>query len=202
MRILVGVPRRATGAAFAALLLGWGSVACGSGTAAEGSPKVTPAAAVAKAAKKAEASMKAEPLVMSMKMTSFDSQRGGRPLEIRFVDRAMYVRGSTLRPEKLKGKSWFSAAPAVWGSGAVDNRSYGVLPGQLQANPIAQSRLLTASKDLRTLGTETVAGVTTTHYAGTVHSRALIRESLDQFMQLEISEPNTTTRSPAPAHST
>lgn len=114
----------------------------------------------------------------------------------------MYVRGSTLRPEKLKGKSWFSAAPAVWGSGAVDNQSYGVLPGQLQANPIAQSRLLTASKDLRTLGTETVAGVTTTHYAGTVHSRALIRESLDQFMQLEISEPNTTTRSPAPAHST
>ncbi|MHC5902763.1 LppX_LprAFG lipoprotein [Streptomyces sp. S6] len=174
---------------------------------------MTPAAAVAKAAEKseavtslhyriagtvpgrgrleAEASMNAKPLAMSMKMTATAAQRGDRLLEVRFVDKVMYVGGSVLRPEKLKGKHWLSAAPAVWGSGGAYNQSYKVLPSQLQANPAAQSRLLTASKDVRVVGTETVDGVTTTHYKGTVHSRGLISEGFDQFMQLEISDPLT-----------
>ncbi|MFD4561285.1 LppX_LprAFG lipoprotein, partial [Streptomyces sp. NPDC058469] len=71
------------------------------------------------------------------------------------------------------------------------NQSYGVLPSQLQANPTAQSTLLTGSKDLRLTGTETVDGAKTTHYKGTVDSKGLTGGSFDQFTQLEVSDPLT-----------
>lgn len=175
--------------------------------------KVTPAAAVATAGKnaeditslryrisgtvpgkgrlEAEASMNTQPLAMSMKMTAATVQGGNAPFEIRFVDKVMYVGGSAIRPESLNGKSRLSAAPAVWGRGGVDNQSYGVLPSQLQANPTAQSTLLTGSKDLRLIGTETVDGARTTHYKGTVNRKGLIGGRLDQFFQLEVSDPLT-----------
>lgn len=217
MSVLVSVPGRVTSLAFATVLLAGGSVACGggakTGAAVADPPEVTPAAAVAKAAKKsediaslhyrisgtvpgkgrleAEASMNTQPLAMSMKMTAAADQGGNGQLEIRFVDKVMYVGGSAVRPEKLNGKSWLSAAPAMWGRGGVDNQSYGVLPSQLQASPLSQSTLLTGSKDLRLIGTETVDGAKTTHYKGTVNSKGLIRERLDQFMQLEVSDPLT-----------
>lgn len=203
--------------AFAAVLLAGGSVACGAGaknnSAVANPPKVTPAVAVAKAAKnasdiaslhyrisgtvpgkgrlKAEASMTTQPLAMSMKLTTTAAQGGNSQLEIRFVDKVMYLGGSAVRPDKLNGKSWLTAAPAVWGRGGVDNQSYGILPSQLQASPIAQSTLLTGSKDLRLIGTETVDGAKTTHYKGTVNSKALTLGSLDQFTQLEVSDPLT-----------
>jgi len=220
------VPRRVTSAAFAALLLAGGTVACGGGSpsdsANQGSPRVTPATAVAKAAAnseritslhylvtgtvpdkgrlEAEASMHTEPLTMSMKMNATDQGRDGR-LEIRFVDEVMYVGGSAIDSEKLDGKSWFSADPAVWGRGAVDNKSYGILPRQIEGNPAVQSTILTASKDVRRIGTETIDGTRTTHYRGTVTSSGIgaardtaaskaARErqidSLDQFMALRI----------------
>ncbi|MER5522984.1 hypothetical protein ABT075_00005 [Streptomyces sp. NPDC002677] len=222
MSVLVSVPRRVTSAAFVAVLLAGGSVACGGGaksdSAVAGHPKVTPVAAVARAEKnakditslhyrisgtvpgkgrlEAEASMNTQPLAMSMKMTAAAAQGGngqGRcgQLDIRFVGKVMYVGGSAVRPEKLHGKSWLSAAPAIWGRGGGDNQSYGVLPSQLQANPTEQSTLLTGSKDLRLIGTETVNGAKTTHYKGTVNSKGLIGGRLDQFMQLEVSDPLT-----------
>ncbi|MEU0432411.1 hypothetical protein ABZ153_12380 [Streptomyces sp. NPDC006290] len=203
--------------AFVAVLLAGGSVACGgvakSGSAVAAPPKVTPAAAVANAGKnaeditslryrisgtvpgkgrlEAEASMNTQPPAMSMKMTAAAVRGGNAPLEIRFVDKVMYVGGSAIRPEKLNGKSWLSAAPAVWGRGGVDNQSYGVLPSQLQVNPTAQSTLLTGSKDLRLIGTETVDGAKTTHYKGTVNRKGLTGGRLDQFIQLEVSDPLT-----------
>lgn len=203
--------------AFVAVLLAGGSVACGGGAKSSSAvakpPKVTPAAAVAKAGKnaeditslryrisgtvpgkgrlKAEASMSTQPLAMNMQMTTPTSQGGNSQLKIRFVDKVMYVGGSAVRPEKLNGKSWLKAAPAIWGRGGVDNQSYGILPSQLQASPIAQSTLLTGSKDLRLIGTETVDGAKTTHYKGTVNSKALTPGSLDQFIQLEVSDPLT-----------
>jgi len=126
-----------------------------------------------------------------MKMTAAADQGGNSELKIRIVDKVMYVGGRAVRPEKLNGKSWLSATPAIWGRGAVDNQSYGVLPRQLQPNPIAQSTLLTGSKDLRLIGTEMVDGARTTHYKGTVNSAAMEGERLDQFMQLEVSDPLT-----------
>ncbi|MEW1774577.1 hypothetical protein [Streptomyces sp. NPDC086777] len=215
--VVVSAPRRVTGAAFVALLLAGGSVACGGGaksdSAVAGQPRVTPAAAVARAGEdakditslryrisgtvpgkgrlEAEASMNTQPPAMSMKMTAAAAQGGRGQLEIRFVGKVMYVGGSAVRPEKLNGKRWLSAAPAVWGRSGGDNQSYGVLPGQLQASPTEQSTLLTGSKDLRLIGTEAVDGAKTTHYRGTVNSKGLVGGRLDQFMQLEVSDPLT-----------
>ncbi|WP_189779719.1 hypothetical protein [Streptomyces tauricus] len=224
-------PRRVTSAAFAVVLLAGGAVACGKGSvsdsANEDQPKVTPAAAVAKAAKnsediaslhyritgavpergrlEAEASMSTEPLVMRMQMAMAD-QSENRRLEVRFVDKVMYVGGSAIASEKLDGKSWFRADPAVWGRGAVDNNSYRVLPSQLEGNPAVQSTILTGSKDLQKAGTETIDGTRTTHYRGTVTSSGLSAardaaadkatrerqiESFDQFMALHIDETLT-----------
>ncbi|MEH0557541.1 LppX_LprAFG lipoprotein [Streptomyces sp. B21-101] len=139
----------------------------------------------------ADASMTAQPPAMSMDLNTAVSQGGGGQLRIRFTNKTMYVGGSAIHSEKLKGKHWLSAAPAVWGQGATDNQSYRVLPSQLQANPASQSTLLTGSKDLQTVGTETVDGVPTTHYKGTVNYDALRGERLDQYMQLEASGPLT-----------
>ncbi|MFJ9715876.1 hypothetical protein ACIRPQ_08040 [Streptomyces sp. NPDC101213] len=188
---------------------------------------MTPVAAVAKAAKnsegitslryrvtgtvpekghlRAEASMSTDPLTMSMKMTAPGRDRDGR-LEIRFVDEVMYVGGSAVDSGKLQGKSWFRAEPAVWGRGAADNRSYGVLPRQIEGNPIVQSTLLTGSTDLRMIETETIDGTRTTHDRGTVTgdglraareaaadetSRERRIEGLDQFMGLGVSDTLT-----------
>ncbi|MGB9996208.1 hypothetical protein ACPMJQ_16705 [Streptomyces pseudogriseolus] len=216
---------------FAAVLLAGGTVACGgaaeSDSAKEDPTKVAPATAVAKAATnsedirslhyritgtvpekgrlEAEASMNTEPLTMSMKMTAA-GQDGDSRLEVRFVGEVMYVGGSAVDSEKLGGKSWFRAAPAAWGRGAVDNDSHGVLPRQIEGNPVVQSTLLTGSEDLRMIGTETVDGTRTRHYKGTVTSGGLLAartgavdeaarerliESLDQFMGLGVSDTLT-----------
>ncbi|WP_342211024.1 hypothetical protein [Streptomyces sp. MH60] len=217
-----------TSAAFAVVLLTGGTAACGEGSASDpasadnGLSEVTPAAAVAKAASdaeritslhyrvtgtvpewgrvKAEASMRTAPMAMGMEMNA-TGRYGGRPLEVRFVDGAMYVRGDAVASEKLKGASWFSAEPAAWGLDLTDNNSYGVLPRQLEGNPVVQSVMLSASKDVRRIGTETIGSVSTTHYRGTVTKRGVgaardaatgkaARErhidSLGQFFELRI----------------
>ncbi|WP_308401187.1 hypothetical protein [Streptomyces sp. AC512_CC834] len=189
-----------TSAAFAVVLLTGGAVACGEEAASdsasvnEGSPGVPPATAVAKAATgsegitslhyrvtgtvpeqgrvTAEASMSTAPLTMSMKMNVTDQGEDSR-LEVRFVDEVMYVRGDAVNSEMLKGASWFSAAPAVWGRDAVDNNSYGLLPRQLEGSPAVQSAMLTASKDVRKVGTETIDSTRTTHYRGTITSKGI-----------------------------
>nr|WP_234352858.1 hypothetical protein [Streptomyces sp. NRRL B-1140] len=203
--------------AFAAVLLAGGTVGCGGGSGGE-----TPAAAVAKAAEnaegirslhyrvtgtvpergkvEAEASMGTEPAIMKMSMDTAGQGVKGR-MEIRFVDKAMYVGGSAIDSGELGGKSWFSADPAVWGRGATDNQSYRVLPTQLEGNPAAQSTMLTAAKKVRRIGSETVNGTRTTHFRGTVTGPDIMaardaapdkagRErqigNLDQFMTLHI----------------
>lgn len=225
------IPRRVTYTTVAAVLLAGGTAACGQDTGSasvkDDSPRTTPAAAVAKAAKnaedirslsyrivgnlpgkgrlRAEASMNTEPLAMSMKMTAA-GQRPHVQTQIRFVDEVMYVGGSAVASQRLSGKSWFKADPAIWGRGAVDNNTYAVLPRQIEGSPVLQSTILTGSKDLRSIGTATIEGTRTTHYRGTVTSSSLraahraatnkeTREheidSLDQFMALRLENPLT-----------
>lgn len=190
-----------TSAAFAVVLLTGGTVACGEGAASdsasanEESPEVTPVKAVAKAAASAghitslhyrvtgtvpewgrlnaEASMHTAPMTMDMTMNATDGRYGGSRLEIRFVDGAMYVHRDGVDSGKLKGASWLRAEPGTWGSDLFDNKSYGLLPRQLEGNPVVQSAMLTASKDVRRVGTETIDGVPATHYRGTVTSKGV-----------------------------
>ncbi|MFI9377196.1 DUF1396 domain-containing protein [Streptomyces parvulus] len=184
MKTSVRVP---VGASVAALLLAAGAVGCSGG--AEESPEMTPAAAVAKAAKnteeietiryrmtgrtpeegrvKAEAQMQLEPEpAMSMKMTALD-QGGGQSAEIRLVDKAMYIGGGAEAAKEMDGKSWMKFDLAALGAGGEELDQLGSA-SQADKNPATESTFLTGAKDVEKVGTETVDGVETTHYKGTV----------------------------------
>ena len=172
-------------ASLAALLLA-GAVGCGKGE--EKSPEMSPAAAVAAAAKNAdavtsfryrmsgtvpeqgtvrgEAAMSVEPLAMSMKMTVEGGEDAGE-VEIRLVDQALYMGGGAEAAKEMDGKSWlkFDMSAADGGAGAG---GMGAAGGQARKNPAADSTFLDGSKDVKKIGSETVEGVRTTHYAGTV----------------------------------
>ncbi len=179
---------------------------------------MTPAAAVAKAAKKAEdidsfryrmtgrvpeqgrvkaeAAIRMRPtLAMSMKMTALDQKTDGTA-EIRLVDKVMYIGGGAAA-EELDGKSWLKFDLSELGEEGLNDSSLGA--GQADRNPADQSTFLTGSKDVENVGTETVDGVKTTHYKGTV-TRKGFRESLkgqddataerrvNQFLKLGVDE--------------
>ncbi|MET7745821.1 DUF1396 domain-containing protein [Streptomyces sp. NPDC005385] len=180
------VRRGATGAALAALVLGGGAVACSKGT--DQSPEMTPAAAVAKAAKNteditslhyrmagkvpeegrvtAEASMSMKPLAMSMKMTAADSGTDG-PVEMRLVDGAMYIGGGAQAAKEMDGKSWIKFDMSALGAGKGMSADQ-LGGGEADKNPAAESTFLTGSKNVKKVGTETVDGVKTTHYKGSI----------------------------------
>ncbi|WP_030145439.1 hypothetical protein [Streptomyces violaceorubidus] len=180
--------RMPVGAGLAALLLAAGAVGCSKDDTASESPEMTPAAAVAKAAKnseeinslryrmtgkvpeegrvKAEAQMQIKPtLAMSMKMTALDQGADGTA-EIRLVDKAMYIGGGPEAAKEMDGKSWIKFDLSAMGAGDELNQLGGA--SQADKNPATESTFLTGAKDVEKVGTETVDGVKTTHYKGTV----------------------------------
>ncbi|MDT0610092.1 LolA-like protein [Streptomyces lancefieldiae] len=185
MKTSVRVP---VGAGLAALLLAAGAVGCSKEDGADESPKMTPAAAVAKAAKnteeidslryrmtgrapeegrvEAEAEMQLKPTVaMSMKMTALD-QGPDATAEIRLVGKAMYIGGGAEAAKEMDGKSWMKLDLSAMGAGEELNQLGGA--SQADKNPATESTFLTGAKDVEEVGTETVDGVKTTHYKGTV----------------------------------
>ncbi|WP_210572697.1 DUF1396 domain-containing protein [Streptomyces sp. GESEQ-4] len=176
---------RATGAGLAALLLAGGAVGCGT----EQSPEMTPVAAVAKAAEKtekitslsyrmrgevpsdgrveAEAVMRMEPTAMSMKIRMPDDPEVKGAVEMRIVGKSLYIGGEAMAGQ-MDGKSWMKIdAPK---SGGGEHRLGAETAGLAQAerNPAAESAFLTGADDVTEVGTETVDGVKTTHYKGTL----------------------------------
>ncbi|MEU9066202.1 DUF1396 domain-containing protein [Streptomyces sp. NPDC048109] len=183
MKTSVRVP---VGAGLAALLLAAGAVGCSKDDAE--SPEMTPAAAVAKAAKnseeinslhyrltgktpeegriKAEAEMQMKPtLAMSMKMTALDQGAEGTA-EIRLVDKAMYIGGGPEAAKEMDGKRWIKFD--LSGTGVDEQMNQMGSASQADKNPATESTFLTGAKDVEKVGTETVEGVKTTHYKGTV----------------------------------
>ncbi|MFE3169914.1 LppX_LprAFG lipoprotein [Streptomyces sp. NPDC059224] len=140
---------------------------------------------------KGEVSMTTKPWAMNMKVTAESGTAWHGPMEFRFVKDTMYAGGSALRARRADHKGWLRAAPAVWGRGSSQNQAFGLLPNVLEENPIEQTALLTGSKDLKMVGTETVAGASTVHYAGTVAKDDVTGDRLDQLIGLEITEPLT-----------
>ncbi|MFF6875479.1 MULTISPECIES: DUF1396 domain-containing protein [unclassified Streptomyces] len=180
-------------AGLGALLLAAGAVGCGS----EESPEMTPAAAVAKAAKNTEditslqyrmkgtvpesgrvtgeASMRLKPTIaMSMKMQAPD-QAAGESVEIRLVDKAMYLGGGAEMAKEMDGKRWLKFD--LSGSDAAKDLDKMGSTSQAEQNPAAESTFLTGAKDVKKVGSEKVDGVETTHYSGTV-TLADLRASL------------------------
>lgn len=121
---------------------------------------------------KAEASMSMKPLAMQMKMEGGTGADAGE-VEIRLVGGAMYMNGGEpIEP----GKSWMKFDLAALKEAGGEDPMAG-LSRQAEQNPAEESAALTASKDLKKVGEETVDGVKTTHYSGTLTLDAM-RESL------------------------
>ncbi|MFJ5261491.1 DUF1396 domain-containing protein [Streptomyces sp. NPDC088387] len=181
------------GAGLAALMLA-GVVGCGT----EKSLDMEPAAAVAKAAKNTEdinsfryrmtgeipgegkvegtASMSVKPAAMSMRMAvapGGESAPEGGEVEIRLVDKAMFLNGGEEAAKEMDGKTWIKFDLGAMG-GDVSELGAG---SQADKNPASEAGFLTGAEDVEEVGTETVDGVETTHYKGTVTLDSL-RDSL------------------------
>ncbi|MEU3254752.1 DUF1396 domain-containing protein [Streptomyces sp. NPDC006997] len=178
----------AVGAGVSALLLAAGAVGCSSVDGDGGSPEMEPAAAVAAAAKSAEeitslryrmtgeipesgevegeAAMSIDPLAMDMEM-SVDGATATESgtVEIRLVDQVMYIGGGAEMAKEMDGKSWMKMDLSTLGD---ENPLNDLGAGQAGQNPNAESSFLADAEDVEEVGTETVEGVKTTHYKGTV----------------------------------
>lgn len=199
--------RKAAGAALVGALLCGGTAACTTGSrpapdhkAGQKPFQVTPAtaAAVQRAAEKnekltsltytmsgkvpyggsveAKASMRMKPPAIQMSMRGGTSGETGE-VEIRLVDGAMYMSGGRQAASGMDGKRWLKFDLAALGKGSGGADPLAGLSSQADRNPAQDSASLTAAKDLKKVGEETVDGVRTTHYAGTV-TIAAMRESL------------------------
>jgi hypothetical protein len=79
------------------------------------------------------------------------------------TDRAIYLKMALLAQELHK--PWVKISFSQLQQSAGINLSQ--LTQQVQSNnPLVQTRMLTAAKDVRAVGTQTIDGVSTTHYAG------------------------------------
>ncbi|MET8676430.1 DUF6612 family protein [Streptomyces sp. NPDC004647] len=182
--------RKAAGAAIVGVLL-CGTAACTDGkpesNAGEKPFEVTPVAAVKRAAEKnekltsltytmsgkvpgggtmkAKAALSLKPLAMRMNMNGGPAGQAGEA-EIRLTDGAMYMNGGEKAAAEMDGKSWLKFDLKAMDKGGAD--PLGGLSGQADRNPAEDSASLTAAKDLKKVGEESVDGSATTHYAGTV----------------------------------
>lgn len=88
-----------------------------------------------------------------------------QPMEMIMVGDAMYMKAGPAMAKMSGGKPWarMSFKGATGGLGGGD-----LLKQAQRTGPAEQSKLLTGSKDVHEVGKETIDGVETTHYAGTV----------------------------------
>ncbi|WP_406320899.1 hypothetical protein [Streptomyces sp. NBC_00519] len=213
------MPRRAAGAAGAALLLAAGAVGCGSGVGGSAGASASSAAqAVARAAKKtegvtslhyrlsgripeqgrveAEASAGTRPAVARLTMSTLG---GDHPTvaELRLVDGVLYQSQTENGvAQQVHGRHWagFGRSAEFTAAGGL-RMDVGGLREQVGRNPARDAALLAASDDVRRAGTETVDGVTTTHYTGTAgldDLRASLKgeekRGLDQYDRMGVDE--------------
>lgn len=211
--ITVGTVRgragRITGAVLAAALLGGAAVGCsGSDDKADAEPAATsskkatgasPAAAIKDAADRsqeltsftyrmegttpgagkmsAKAAMSTKPLAARMTMEMASAKEGGT--EIRLLGGNMYVDGGAAMAKETGGKRWISLPVGDLDKAAAAEPS----AAWANKNPAQDSTFLTAADDLKKVGPQTVDGVETTHYRGTV--------SLDELTAQAKKDPAT-----------
>ncbi|MEU3187226.1 DUF1396 domain-containing protein [Streptomyces sp. NPDC006923] len=117
---------------------------------------------------KGNSSVSLKPLGIQTKMTA-ELDGKTEELEIRVVGDGMYIGGGAAAAAELDGKSWLKFPMDVLGKGSPFDQ----LPSQVGQNPADESASLTEAKDLKKVGEETVDGVSTTHYTGTVTLAAM-----------------------------
>ncbi|WAP60695.1 DUF1396 domain-containing protein [Streptomyces sp. S465] len=123
-----------------------------------------------------EAAMSTKPVAVSMKMRAA-GQGADAAVEIRLLDGAMYLNGGKEAAGELDGKSWLK-----FDMSAMDEKQTGALSGgslsrQADRNPADDSAFLSGADDVKRVGEETIDGVRTTHYRGTI-TLSQMRKSL------------------------
>lgn len=88
-------------------------------------------------------------------------------METRVVGRAMFIKAPMLQ-KVTGGKPWVKFSFDQLGKRSGMNFDQLVQRAQHQADPATYTKMFTASKDVKEVGNQTVRGVKTTHYTGTV----------------------------------
>lgn len=122
----------------------------------------------------ADASLAMDPLTMQMTMKT--AQTGSEQVTIRLVGGVMYIDGGQDAAAQMNGKRWIRFDPkelakAQGSSGGGDPLAS--LGQQTNQNPSTGVGLLGRSSDVKKVGQETVRGVRTTHYTGTINLASL-----------------------------
>ena len=108
-------------------------------------------------------------LAMAFNFTKMDMGGQQMPggMETRLVGRNMYIKSSML--QKLTGgKPWVKFSFDQLGKKSGMNFDQLIQRAQHQADPSTYTKMFTTSKDVKEVGNQTVRGVQTTHYTGTV----------------------------------
>lgn len=105
--------------------------------------------------------------------TTFNSMSmGGQDLpggmQLRFVDKTIYLKSALLQKLGGSSKPWIKFDVSKLGQKSGVNFDQLLKTAQDQANPVTYTKMFTTSKDVKKVGPQTVRGVQTTHYTGTV----------------------------------
>jgi len=101
------------------------------------------------------------------KMSMGSQSLPSRGIQVVYLDKAIYVKVPPQLSQSAGGHPWIKIDLARMGQQAgLDLDS--LLNQSQQANPAEQTKMFTASKDVRKVGEETVNGVKTTHYTGSI----------------------------------
>ncbi len=182
-------PRRATAFITCALLAGGLLAGCG-GSSPEATEKLTPVAAVQRAADKASAESAKYTLELTgagMDVRGTGAYRGGadpaasmafeqikamgmtlgKGFEYRLVDDAVYV--------KLTG-DWLKVPADAKGSGL----KFGPMDAGALTDPVGQLKKMLDTKDVTEVGTETIDGTRTTHYRARTETGGIFGDKGEQ----------------------
>lgn len=107
-----------------------------------------------------------KPQAASMKMRALD-QGPDAAIEIRMVGGALYLDGGENAADELDGKRWMKFDASLMGEEAT-SLGAGSVADRAQDNPAGEAALLSETDDVKRVGEETVDGVKTTRYSGTV----------------------------------
>lgn len=88
-------------------------------------------------------------------------------MQMRLVDRTIYMKMGMLQ-KMTGGKPWIKFSASQLSNKSGMNFDQMLQSAQDQANPVTYTKMFTASSDVKKVGQQTVRGVQTTHYTGTV----------------------------------
>ncbi|MFI9045685.1 hypothetical protein [Streptomyces sp. NPDC053427] len=117
-------------------------------------------------------SVSLRPRAIDMRMTASGGAKRGEFL-VRLIGDTAYIGGGERATAALHGKHWLKFRMNGKGPGGAGG--FGGMRQQADQDPAAQASLLSQSGDVKKIGEETVDGVKTTHYAGTVAVEKLLK---------------------------